>query len=66
VATSTEILEDGMTTEEHERARRELGFTKPDDEPRYTETTYKTVDGGEIVIRTSVNLVMRKIFTRPI
>jgi len=45
-----------MTKEDHERARRELGFLQPDDEPRYTETTYKTVDGGEVKVRTAVTV----------
>lgn len=43
-----------MTTEEHEKARRELGFTVPDDEPRYVDTVYKTVDGGTVTVRTGV------------
>lgn len=45
-----------MTTEEHEKARRELGFTTPDDDPRYVDTVYKTVDGGTVTVRTGVTV----------
>jgi hypothetical protein len=43
-----------MTKEQSDQAKRELGFPPPDDEQRYVETTYKTIDGGSVTYRTQV------------
>lgn len=45
-----------MTKEQSDQARRELGFPPPDDEPRYIDTIYKTVDGGVVTVRTGVTV----------
>lgn len=45
-----------MTQDQHDQARRELGFPTPSDEPRYVDTIYKTVDGGIVTVRTGVTV----------
>ena len=45
-----------MKQEDHDKARRELGFPQPEDEPRYVDTVYKTVDGETVTVRTGVTV----------